>query len=79
MPTPVRYVGHAGEGIRVPHPDPEMPGATTVTSCPPGEAVELPDEQARSLIDAGICELVDPPRRRPPKTEETAKPVAEED
>lgn len=61
----VRYVGPSGDGVNVTHDDPEFAEASTVTACPPGEPVDLPDEQAASLVEAGVFEVVTEPRRKP--------------
>jgi hypothetical protein len=64
-PMQVRYVGPSGSGVDVVHPDPDGPDANTVTHCSPGETVDLPDEQAGSLIAAGVFEaVIGAPRRR---------------
>jgi hypothetical protein len=64
----VRYVGPSGSGVDVVHPDPAGPDANTVTHCPPGETVDLPNQQAESLIAAGVFEAVTgAPRRRSPR------------
>lgn len=55
----VRYIGPSGDGVEVCHPDPESPDATAVTVCLPGEVVDLPDEQAASLVKAGVFEPVE--------------------
>jgi hypothetical protein len=57
----VRYVGELA-AVEVVHPDPDQPDANTVTVCPHGETVDLPDDQATSLIAAGTFEPE--PRRR---------------
>lgn len=55
----VRYVGASSTGVRVVHPDPAMPDANTVTSCPHGEDVELPDDVALAQLAAGGFEPAD--------------------
>lgn len=69
----VRYTGPLGDGIKVVHPDPASPDANTVTVCPPGEVVDLPDGPAAELVHAGVLDPVDPPRKR-----KTAMTAAEE-
>lgn len=66
----VRYIGPSGTGVEVVHPDPAAPDANTVTVCPPGEAVDLPDDQASSLVSSGTFEPVEPRRRGADKTNE---------
>lgn len=60
----VRYIGPSGSGVEVIHPDPDAPDANTTTACLPGEPVDLPDEQAASLVQAGTFEAVAHQRRR---------------
>jgi hypothetical protein len=56
----VRYTGESTTGVNVVHPDPDMPGANTVTRCPPGEPVDLPDDIALQQMAVGVFEPADP-------------------
>lgn len=69
-PMKVSYAGPSTTGVKVVHPAPGMPDATTVTVCLPGESVDLPDEQARTLVAAGSFEPVaeDRPKARKSST-----------
>lgn len=55
----VRYIGDSGSGVDVIHVDPEAPDTNTVTHCPPGEPVDLPDNVAQAHIDTGLFEAVE--------------------
>jgi hypothetical protein len=63
QPMKVTYTGPSTEGVKVVHPDPSSPDANTVTVCAPGEPVDLPDDIARSLVDAGVFDPSEPRRR----------------
>lgn len=60
----VRYTGPSGSGVDVIHPDPEAPDTNTVTHCPPGEEVDLPDDIAVSSMVTGMFEPADPKAER---------------
>lgn len=55
----VRYPGPSTTGVEVVHPDPQMPDANTVTVCPRGETVDLPDDIAVAQMAAGVLEPAD--------------------
>lgn len=50
----VTYNGPSSSGVDVIHADPEAPDANTVTHCPPGETVDLPDEIAVRQLATGV-------------------------
>lgn len=52
----VTYTGPSSSGVDVVHVDPEAPDANTVTHCPQGETVELPDEVAVAQLATGVFE-----------------------
>jgi hypothetical protein len=52
----VTYTGPSTSGIDVVHADPDAPDANTVTHCPHGEAVELPDDVAVAQLATGVFE-----------------------
>lgn len=55
----VTYSGTSGSGGDVIHADPEVPDTNTVTHCPPGEPVDLPDDVAVAQMLTGNFEPVD--------------------
>lgn len=60
----VRYTGPSGSGVDVVHPDPEAPDTNTVTHCPSGKSVELPDDVAEEQVKTGTFEPVETRTRK---------------
>lgn len=52
----VTYNGPSTSGVNVVHADPDAPDANTVTHCPHGETVELPDDVAVAQLATGVFE-----------------------
>jgi hypothetical protein len=76
------YNGPFGSGIDVIHADPDSPATNTVTHCPPGEPVELPDVVALEQMAAGTLEPGDKAaegalKHHRREASKTAEPVAE--
>jgi hypothetical protein len=60
------YTGPLVDGVDVVHADPDSPDANTVTHCPPGETVDLPDDVAEAQLATGLFEPATAARSGPP-------------